>query len=557
METTGRPADTTADGAGTGRITRLKAITGPGGIFAGAALIATALVAGYLDGQRAALRALHADASHQLDVFHAAFFAPVERFEYLPDVLAAHPLVVGALTHADAPQARDALNAFLERVNAKANSAAVYVMNRDGLTIAASNWALPESFVGKNFAYRPYFQEALKGKPGRFYGVGAVTIVPGYFLASAVRNDDGIVGVIAVKIDLDTLGQRWRAETDQITVTDDSGIVFLSSNPAWKYRATRPLPPDVVARLRATRQYASFLKEPIAVRPDFFWRDSRVVRITDPLDGTTRRYLTLSRTLPQADWTITTYSPMEQAQRTAVMHAFTAAAGTGFLLLLVMYLALVRRRIGEQEAARQAAARAHEQLEAKHKELEILSRDLQTMAISDPLTGCHNRRYFTEIAGKMVGAAQRHDRRIAVLMLDVDRFKKINDTHGHPIGDDVLKAVAGACRAILRQPDFLVRFGGEEFAAILPDTDSAEARHVAERLRTAVQLLKVQTVEAEIGVTVSIGISEYARGEPSLDKALSRADAALYHAKRTGRNRAVVYRPVMEENAEPEHAPTA
>lgn len=346
-------------------------------------LIAAAFI-GHRAGQRAGLIALEAAATHRLDVFRASFFSPVERFEYLPDLIAAHPTVVQSLLAPEQPGSRSALNALLKSANGMAGSAAAYVMNSDGLTLASSNWESGDSFVGKNFAFRPYFQEAAQGRPGRFYGVGFVTGVPGFFLASAVRHQGAVIGVVAIKADLDTLDRRWLTETDQIAVSDDSGIIFLSSNPHWKYRSTKTLSGEVLHRLRETRQYATLLKSPIAFRPDTLWRDERVVRVTDPENGSQQRYLRLSRILPEANWTITSFSSMEQAETTAMTYALFATGGAAFTLLLAMYLRLLRRRMQEKEAARRAADQAHEQLEAKHRELEALSRNLQSMAISDP-----------------------------------------------------------------------------------------------------------------------------------------------------------------------------
>lgn len=138
-----------------------------------------------------------------------------------------------------------------------------------------------------------------------------------------------------------------------------------------------------------------------------------------------------------------------------------------------------------------------------------------------------------------------------MLILDIDFFKHINDSHGHPAGDEVLKAVAHACQTLLRQPDFLVRFGGEEFVAVLPDTEVAEAATVAERLRHAVAGLQVPAGAAQLSVTVSIGIAAYRPGEHSLEKALARADAALYEVKRGGRNACRIHDPDREVELAP------
>lgn len=504
---------------------------------------------GYAAGQRAAIRTLQAAATHRFDSFRTSFFAPIERYAYIPDFLALYPIVTDTLRHPDAA-AIIRLNAFLQDANAMAQSAAIYVMNTSGVAIASSNWNTRGSYVGKDFSFRPYFQEAMRNSTGRFYGIGSVSGVPGYFLAYPAMAGGHPIGVVAVKIDLDSLDRQWQVGTDEIVVTDDSGIIFLSSNESWKYRSTRPLTAAALQRLQETRQYAAMLKSPIEIVPDHDWPNGNVVRIRNPgRPDENPPYLVQSHELPQARWTISIYSDMSEVNATATRYAVAAVGSAAFFVLLTMYILQVRRRAIEKEAARKAAQTAREQLEEKHHELEALSENLKTMSISDPLTGCYNRRYFQEISPKMVSAAQRHRRSISILMLDVDFFKKINDSHGHLAGDAVLKEVAQTCRATLREPDFLVRFGGEEFVAILPDTATEEALLVAERLRDAIERLQVRFGERELYVTVSIGLSEFAASEVSLEKAFARADIALYEAKRGGRNRVVAYAPELESSA--------
>lgn len=514
-----------------------------------ASILGIAGYIGYTAGQRAAIRTLQAAATHRFDAFRTSFFTPIERYAYIPDFLALYPIVTETLRHPDAA-AITRLNAFLQEANATAQSTTIYVMNTSGVAIASSNWNAADSFVGKNFSFRPYFQEAMRNSTGRFYGIGSVSGVPGYFLAYPVMAGRHPIGVVAVKINLDNLDRQWQVGADEIVVTDDSGIIFLSSNGGWKYRSTRPLTAAALQRLQETRQYAAMLKSPIEIVPDDSWPNGNVVRIRNP-DRPDKNppYLVQSHELPQAKWTISIYSDMSEVNATATRYAVAAVGSAAFFVLLAMYILQVRRRAIEKEAARKAAQTAREQLEEKHRELEALSENLKTMSISDPLTGCYNRRYFQEISPKMVSAAQRHRRSISILMLDVDFFKKINDSHGHLAGDAVLKEIAQTCRATLREPDFLVRFGGEEFVAILPDTATEEALPVAERLRDAIERLQVRSGERELHVTVSIGLSEFAASEVSLEKAFARADIALYEAKRGGRNRVVAYAPELESSA--------
>jgi len=158
---------------------------------------------------------------------------------------------------------------------------------------------------------------------------------------------------------------------------------------------------------------------------------------------------------------------------------------------------------------------------------------------TDPLTGLFNRRHFTELCQLEEGRARRHGFPFSVLMLDIDHFKRINDTYGHPVGDQAIKAVADVCTKALRPHDLLARYGGEEFVLTLPQTDSEGARTVAERIRTMTEALTVPSEQGPVRVTVSIGISTYQTGL-EFDRVVQRADEALYEAKQSGRNRVVI-----------------
>lgn len=170
---------------------------------------------------------------------------------------------------------------------------------------------------------------------------------------------------------------------------------------------------------------------------------------------------------------------------------------------------------------------------------ERLQADLDRQASRDPLTGALNRRAFALLAGKAISLARRNGRPVAVLMMDLDHFKRINDLIGHAGGDAILCRFVAVAGRVLRTEDIFCRFGGEEFVALLPDTDGAHALTVAERLRRSyaeeAALLHKDT-PLPVDFTVSIGVSEAVGGE-AIEPALKRADAALYNAKAAGRNR--------------------
>ncbi|WP_203805487.1 diguanylate cyclase [Paractinoplanes tereljensis] len=164
---------------------------------------------------------------------------------------------------------------------------------------------------------------------------------------------------------------------------------------------------------------------------------------------------------------------------------------------------------------------------------------VQELATMDELTGQHNRRHFYAIAGALVEASARGDRVLAAAMLDIDKFKNINDTYGHGVGDEVIRAVATRVRASIRHSDVLGRYGGEEFAVVLPDHEG-QASDLAERMRQAVGDEPIPTQAGALTVTISVGLAHLDPADASLDQLLARADHALYRAKEGGRNRVVV-----------------
>jgi diguanylate cyclase (GGDEF)-like protein len=171
---------------------------------------------------------------------------------------------------------------------------------------------------------------------------------------------------------------------------------------------------------------------------------------------------------------------------------------------------------------------------------ERTDREIMHLAMTDSLTQVPNRRALMEHAEHAL--ARRNSSPLALLMIDVDNFKLINDTHGHPAGDDVLRKVAGRLAGRLRGHDLLGRYGGEEFCVVAPDTDTEGALTLAESLRETIASAPFATEQGELSVTVSIGISHSPPDiRRELKEVLTEADAALYKAKHTGRNRVVCF----------------
>lgn len=166
--------------------------------------------------------------------------------------------------------------------------------------------------------------------------------------------------------------------------------------------------------------------------------------------------------------------------------------------------------------------------------------ELQNLATTDNLTKVNNRRYFFELAELEFARGRRYGRNLAVILLDADGFTQLNESHGHEIGDRVLRLIASTCRANLRHFDIIGRYGGEDFVVMLPETALNVAADVADRLRKAVESMVIETHSGELRVTVSLGVAIATADVPDLATLINRADMALYEAKRSGRNRVVV-----------------
>jgi diguanylate cyclase (GGDEF)-like protein len=175
--------------------------------------------------------------------------------------------------------------------------------------------------------------------------------------------------------------------------------------------------------------------------------------------------------------------------------------------------------------------------------------DLQSLAAIDPLTGLYNRRQFETLARAELARCQRYMRPCSFLMIDIDHFKRVNDTFGHETGDWALKMVARTLASTSREADVVARFGGEEFVIMLPETTLGAATIAAQRIRWMVSANELTIGESKLSLTISLGVGEAKASSPSLEAVLRYADQALYEAKQTGRDRVCVAKRPLESVA--------
>ncbi|MEJ2643571.1 MAG: diguanylate cyclase [Gammaproteobacteria bacterium] len=226
-------------------------------------------------------------------------------------------------------------------------------------------------------------------------------------------------------------------------------------------------------------------------------------------------------------------SPTEK--RWFIMHVTRYAAGPA-ANLVVSHEDITARKRAEDELLRAKIA-----LENANRELDLALEREQRLSRTDGLTQIGNRRYFFDLATHEFAEAKRYARGLAIVLFDIDHFKRINDTAGHQSGDEVLRCVARIAEGHLREVDILARYGGEEFIVLLPDSDAAGAANVAERIRTSIAGTCQVAEPTPLTVTISVGIAQFPGNATQLGPLIQCADRALYEAKRSGRNRTVVF----------------
>ncbi|MEE4148548.1 sensor histidine kinase [Pseudomonas viridiflava] len=334
-------------------------------------ILAGAAVSAGLAMRQAQRHALSEDAvraNSQLALYANTLHTLIERYRALPSVLALDPEIRTALSGPVTEDVQNRLNLKLEKINAAAHSSTLELLDRHGLAVGASNWQTPNSYVGHNYGFRPYFLQTRAQGTGRFYAVGVTTGIPGYFLSSAVLDDaSGFIGAMVVKLEFPTLEQEWGQGDDLLMVSDDKGIVFIANQPGWRYRELEPISLENRSELLRTRQYDKKPLTPLRSRViDQLGEHSQLRRVDGP-DGTAD-YLWQSLPLPDENWTLHLLRKPPLANED-IRNAGIAAAGIWLALVFLGLFLYQRWRLARLRE------RSRDELERLVQER---TRDLQT-----------------------------------------------------------------------------------------------------------------------------------------------------------------------------------
>ncbi|MGC9520153.1 MAG: sensor histidine kinase [Desulfuromonadaceae bacterium] len=316
----------------------------------------------------------------RLNLYASTLREALSRYASLPYVLARDPAVHKVLNNeTDADQ----LNRYLDDLNREAGSDALYIMDAHGITKASSNWRESYSYIGHNYGYRPYFTATKAGHMGRFFAIGATTGRPGYFISCPVQQAGKFIGAAIVKVNLDPLQDDWRKGGEIVMVSDANGVLFLSSNNAWKYHTLAVLTPEQRQLISAGRQYGSQPLNPLPLQTlESLDAGHSIVRIG------AIRYLLLARQLDHPGWRLLHLIPLRQVVQHSSAAGIIATASVLLFIALGMYARerqqkkLSRRKAREAEAIKAVNLRLQKEIE-EHCRTEQILRETQAELVQN------------------------------------------------------------------------------------------------------------------------------------------------------------------------------
>ncbi|MGP6418847.1 sensor histidine kinase [Pseudomonas putida] len=324
---------------------------------------------GFWTSEHFGIRSLSENGQRQLELHARTVESEISKYTYLPSLLELETSVPQLLAD-PTPEHRQTVNAYLEGLNRRSRSRAIYVMDTTGRVMATSNWRDVDSYLGEDLSFRAYFQNAVRGEPGRFYGIGSTSGEPGYYLAHGLEEHGKIIGVAVVKVRLEALEERWQRARLEAFVSDENGIIILSSDPARRLKSVVPLSDETKEKLARSLQYYWFPLNELQPLARETLADG-VEKLTFPAnselsaDDDSISYLAQTRPLSDTPWNFTLLTPLQDLRREAINQAILVAVAFALVAFLLIAWNERRKVIATRLAAREALQEANNQLERR------------------------------------------------------------------------------------------------------------------------------------------------------------------------------------------------
>jgi diguanylate cyclase (GGDEF)-like protein len=386
-----------------------------------------------------------------------------------------------------------------------------YILDGSGTVVASSDRRDAIGSDAPSYRMAPFFQKSITGEAGYQFVFDAHTGRPSYYASYPIRIRGGkISGVAVIEKTLAAFAADLSRFDHPYFLVDPDGVVTLTNRPDMMLQALWPLSDERRAAL--AQQYGRLKDRPILQNAI---ADATWINFGGERDFVRRRFVDHSR------WSLVMLKPTREIYASRVL---------GIVITLLVAVMTLIYLFGKERWF-------HDNVQMENRlKLQDLARELRFKATTDPLTGLFNRLKFDQTLENEMSRSARYNTAVALVLYDVDHFKAVNDSHGHQVGDKVLTQLSRLVVGNIRDCDVLARWGGEEFAIMLPGCDAQMAAQAAEKLRTLIGQVAFDTIG---NVTCSFGAAQYAEGDTA-ESLLARADEALYRAKLNGRNRVEV-----------------
>lgn len=457
------------------------------GLIMAAVALAAAVTGGAI-AYRQGLDALDAQLADRFSFSSHVLSAEIERLRHLPRVLAEDPRLHEVLRRPQDPAALDVANDHLQRLREISDADEVYLINAQGVTLAASNWDEPGSFVGADYSFRPYFRQGMALGEAHYYAIGVTTNRPGAFLSARIEGD--VTGLSVVKMDLSAIDAAWARAGEITFVSDEAGMTFLASNPQWRFRPLVALSPEARSRLEREQRYSTIDLQSVA--------PLGIDRASFRADPTGPNLRLFHGKVPATDWQMTVALPLQPVQAKALLFAAlsaTAAALSVMALVIrkqraqILRLNRIEAQRLERAVSERTAALAREIEERRRTEIE-LRRTQEGLVHAAKLA----------VLGRMSSAIV-HE--VGQSLSALDNNLAAAELHGQKHDHDRLAPALNRARQMLRRLQGVVvrlrSFGARQSLVPLGPVDPLPV------LRTALEIIAPRIRELDVEIRVPNG----------------------------------------------------
>ncbi|PVV06954.1 MAG: hypothetical protein B6D77_14855 [gamma proteobacterium symbiont of Ctena orbiculata] len=441
------------------------------------------------------LRTLSFANRQQLEQFASHLDSQLSRYQFTPQLVAKNSLLVELLNDPKNDSLVEVVNLLLWEINEITSASDTYLMDRTGLTLAASNWADENPFVGKNFSFRPYFSKAMEGKVGRYFALGTTSKKRGYYFSYPVTYNAEKIGVIVVKMDLSQIEKYWSERHSQFIVSDPDGIIFITTNLDWLYKSIVPLSPKALERIKASRRYEDSDIQALKLKNMATISDSSLIIQIDTGD-TTVEYLSSFYDMQAAGWSVRVLTPLEDLRQQSLINAFT-------ILLIALSLLLISLLVWQWIRRHQVRERIHQEAHIQlEKKVSLRTTDLQKEIDKHKQT----EKTLRETQGELIQTAKlavlgqmsasiSHELNnpLAAIRSYADNARKFLSIDKHEKADDNLQRIAQLTDRMSRISSQLKFFSRKSSGQL-------ESVNIAPIIQTAIEISRPQIKQLAISI---------------------------------------------------------